>query len=222
MSVPDISETRPIFLVTGCQRYRTYVEAAIQRFADPAFRIIGYVGDPTGTLTEPVYDTSSQIVVLPTPDNYETLPTKVHAAFCWAAATFPNSPGIWKTDDDIIYYNKEQLRAVIFELVNEPYWGLQNGACRENHVNPARVYYRFEDTTLRPRHQQAIYCYGHGYWVSRSTLPIVIAAGADFRTSFLEDVCMGYVLNRARILPKRGIVIPYTELQRGPELLRAK
>lgn len=215
------TETRPLVLVTGCEKYRTYLEASLVRFAHPAFRVVGFVGDPTGTLTAPVFNEATQIVALPVSDIYEALPAKVHAAFSWAAATFPAVPGIWKTDDDIVYANKDHLVAAIQGLAEEPYWGLFVGACRANPVNPWRIQERFEDKTLRPQHQQAIYCYGHGYWVSRAALPLIVAAGDTYRGSFLEDVCTGYVLNRAKLIPKRCPIV-YSELPRGPELLSAK
>lgn len=217
----DMSETRPLVLVTGCVKYRLYLEAALRRFDHPALCLVGFVGDPDGTLTAPEYDPTTRIVRLPVSDIYEALPAKVHAAFSWAATAFPGVPGIWKTDDDIVYANKDQLVGTIHALVGEPFWGLFVGACRENQVHPWRIQERFADKTLTPRHQQAIYCYGHGYWVSRAALPHIVAAGEIYRASYLEDVCTGYVLNQARILPRRGIRVPYTELPRGPELLRA-
>jgi hypothetical protein len=216
----DPTETRPIVLVTGCQKYRTYLEAALRRFADPHVRILGFVGDPSGTLTAPVWDASANIVTLPVSDIYETLPAKVHAAFAWTAAAFPAAPGIWKTDDDIVYYRKDLLMISLLRFVSEPYWGLVVGACPENPVNLWRIQNRFEDPTLRPRHQQAIYCYGHGYWLNRTALAQVIAAGDTYKASYLEDVCTGYVLNQAGIVPRR-VPLPYRELVRGPELLRA-
>jgi hypothetical protein len=216
----DLTETRPLFLVTGCQKYRPYLEAALKRFADPRVRIIGFVGDPSETLTIPVWDASASIVTLPVSDIYEALPAKVHAAFSWAAAAFPAAPGIWKTDDDIVYGSKELLMATIQRFVAEPCWGLFVGACPESAVNLWRIQNRFEDASLRPRHQQAIYCYGHGYWLSRAALGPIVAAKADYEGSFLEDVCTGFVLNRAGIVPRR-VPLPYRELPRGPELLCA-
>jgi hypothetical protein len=218
--IVDSAETRPLFLVTGCQKYRPYLEAALQRFADPRVRILGFVGDPSGSLTTPHWDPDANIVTLPVSDIYETLPAKVHAAFSWAAEAFPATPGIWKTDDDIVYGSKELLMGFLLRLVAEPCWGLFVGACPENSVNLWRIQNRFEDPSLRPRHQQAIYCYGHGYWLSRAALRSVIAAGDTYRASYLEDVCTGYVLNQAGIVPRR-VPLPYRELGRGPELLHA-
>jgi hypothetical protein len=103
--------------------------------------------------------------------------------------------------------------------VDEPYWGLFVGRCRAAGVNPLRIEHRFEDTSLRPTHQQAIYCYGHGYWLNRAAMEHVAAPAAaeEYRRSYLEDVCTGYVLNQQRIFPKQA-VIPYQEIPRGTVL----
>ncbi|NCY20381.1 hypothetical protein EBX31_00305 [bacterium] len=206
------AETRPIILVTGCQKYREYLTPAIRRFTRPEWRTIGIMGGATTTS----YDASSGILSLAVSDNYESLPTKIHAAVTWVAREFPTVPGVFKTDDDIVIGDISQLAAAICEAVaaNEPYWGLFVGQCRAAGVNPIRIQHRFEDTSLRPTHQQAIYCYGHGYWLNRDAMAHVSAAEDEYRTSYLEDVCTGYVLNKKRIFPKRA-VMPYQEIPRG-------
>ena len=212
-----MDETRPIFLICGCRKYREYLDAAIRRMDRPKWRTIGIVGDPDcGTPR-----LEGQILTLPVPDTYEALPTKIHAAFKWAYETFPKAPGIYKTDDDIIYNAMKELTKAISLLQNKPYWGLFIGICPENDVNPGRIAERFDDKTLKPRHQSAIYCYGHGYWVSRKALEIIIAAENEYKGSYLEDVCTGYVLNRAGWKPLH-MPIAYREAPRCPELLAAK
>lgn len=208
-------ETRPIILVTGCQKYREYLTPAIRRFTRPEWRTIGILGGATTTS----YDASSGILSLAVPDNYESLPTKIHAAVAWVDREFPAAPGLFKTDDDIVLGDIVYLVGAIREGVatNEPYWGLFVGQCRAAGVNPIRIQHRFEDTSLRPTHQQAIYCYGHGYWLNRDAMAHVAAAGDEYRASYLEDVCTGAVLNRRRIFPKRAAIL-YQEIPRGTVL----
>jgi hypothetical protein len=210
---------KPVVLVCGCRKYEEYLRAALKRLDRPDdWELAGIVGSTA--VTAPVWDPVSRIVTLPVPDTYEALPTKIHAAFAWAATQWPYAPGFWKTDDDIVYKSLHLLARSLRQYGSDPFWGLFVGSCPENQVNPMRVAARFEDTTLRPRHQAAHYCYGHGYWVSRAALPHVLAAGDEYRNSFLEDVCTGAVLNRMGIRPKRLPLI-YSELPRGPELLHA-
>jgi hypothetical protein len=200
--------SKPIVLVTGCQKYHTTLLRALPRFRDPAWITVGFVGNPA--LNEPLYDASAGIVVLPVDDTYERLPAKIHAAFSWAHAMWPDAPGIFKTDDDIIMNTPSDLKRGILENMAEPYWGLFVGMTREGPVNPTRIQARFIDKTLRPTHQKAIYCYGHGYWVAKSAIPHIVAAKDIYESSFLEDVCTGYVLNQQKILPKR-LPLPYRE-----------
>jgi hypothetical protein len=219
----DTTDTKPVLFVTGCQKYRQYVDAALIRFANPAWHIVGIVGSAAeeATATATTATRVGDIVTLPVPDTYEALPTKIHAAFSWIAANYPNTVGIFKTDDDIVFGDMAHLARAIALCEARPYWGLFVGNCRENPVNQARIQMRFDDKTLQPRHQAAIYCYGHGYWVSAAALPHILAAGDEFRASYLEDVCVGAVLNRAGIVPAR-VALPYSELERTPELLSAK
>jgi hypothetical protein len=149
------------------------------------------------------------------------LPTKIHAAFTWAAAAFPASPGIYKTDDDIIMQDISALVRQVLAHVATPYWGLRVGRCEAGKIAEDRIADRFTDTTLRPEHPAAHYGFGHGYWISRATLPLVLAAGDQYRAAFLEDVCTGSVLNAAGIAPLR-LHLPYVEHPRMPEYLRIR
>jgi hypothetical protein len=209
---------KPVVLVCGCRKYEEYLRAALRRLHRPDdWELVGIIGGASG---EAVYDPATGIVALPVPDTYEALPTKIHAAFSWVAQKWPDAPGIWKTDDDIVYAKLGLLVRALRHYASDPFWGLFVGTCQANVVNPARIMARFEDTSLRPRHQTAHYCYGHGYWVSRAALPHVLAAGDEYSASFLEDVCTGAVLNRVGIYPKR-LPLVYSELPRGPGLLQA-
>jgi hypothetical protein len=102
-----------------------------------------------------------------------------------------------------------------------PYWGVTASICQEAPVNPYRIQERFEDKSLQPTHQTAVYCFGAGYWISVAALPAIVAAAADYEISALEDVCTGYVMNRAGWMPQRHRVT-FREVPRTEELLRMK
>lgn len=214
----DKAETRPIVLVCGCQKYRQYLVAALIRFTRPEWRCIGIIGDPT--LEAPVL--KGNTLILPTPDTYEALPMKLHAAFKWIAEAFPASPGIFKTDDDIVMNDLPALVDQVLECALLPYWGLRVGRCEEGKIAEERIAERFTDTSLRPTHQAAQrYAFGGGYWIGRYALPILIAAEATYRDSVLEDVCTGSILNAAGIEPPR-MFLPHFESPRTPEYLRIR
>jgi hypothetical protein len=211
-----MSETRPVLLVCGCQKYRPYLEATVRRFAKhPEWRVVGLLGDPA--LTTPSFD--GTYLTVPNADTYEVLPAKIQAAVAWLAATWPDVPGYFKTDDDIEFRNVPLLIAAIQRFKDEQeYWGLTYSVCKEGPVATWRIDARFTDTSLRPTHQAATYCFGAGYWIGRRGMRAIAAAADVFAASALEDVVTGFVMNRAGFLPKK-LALHVREVPRGPELL---
>jgi hypothetical protein len=209
----------PILLVCGCRIHEAYLRAALSRFSPRSTEdwiLVGCVGDPSAQ--NPVFDEVSRIVTLPVSDTYEDLPKKIHAAFAWVQSQWPDAPGVFKTDDDILLNDPIDLVRALKTHVAEPYWGFITHKCYAAYVPLARVKGRFIDTSKRPKHQAARYCFGHGYWLSAAALRIAVAAASDYATSYLEDVCTGYVMNRAGWEPLR-VPVPYREMPRFPELL---
>jgi hypothetical protein len=209
---------RKVLLICGCNKYEDYLHAAMRRMDRPEFELIGILGGSTDA--EPSFNPETRILTLPVPDTYEALPSKIHAAFAWIHKERPGIPGIFKTDDDMIF-DMNVLVQTVLANTNRPYWGVFTGICKAAQINTARIEHRFSDKSLRPSHQSAAYCYGWGYWISASSLPLVVGAGDEYKASFLEDVCTGFVLNRAGIVPVR-MQIPYKECPRIPELLALK
>jgi len=208
--------TKPVLLICGCNKYAEYLYAAIKRMQHPSWVVVGVLGG--GETTS--FDESSSILTVAKPDVYESLPAKLHAAYVWILQNWPETPGIFKTDEDIVF-DKEALATAIKTHTNKQYWGIIKDMCNAGIINMHRISMRFIDKTLRPTHQKAIYCYGAGYWLNREVLPILEKAEEVYATSSLEDVCTGYVMNQARIFPDQ-IKIQCGEVPRGPELLAHK
>ena len=203
----------PVLLICGCERYRAYLEAAIRRMDRPDWEVIGCVGGSTTS-----FDPVTRILTLPVPDTYEALPRKIHAAIAWISRERPDIPGVFKTDDDIVVSPKA-LAEVIRIHQKRPYWGFVVQTTYAAPIPEKRIQARFQNTRLRPTHQTAKYCFGHGYWLSSSAIPTVVAA-TEYASSYLEDVCTGYVMNKAKYMPIR-IRVPYVEWPRIPALLSA-
>jgi hypothetical protein len=124
-----------------------------------------------------------------------------------------------KTDDDILLSNKTDLASAIDHYKEEPFWGFVIHHICAQQVSEWRIHSRFTDKTLKPSHPTSFYCFGHGYWVSKAALPHILAAKADYESSFMEDICTGYVLNKQGIRPEHHPII-YRECPRVPELLK--
>jgi hypothetical protein len=202
---------RPILLICGCRAYEPYLHSAIKRFDSDDWEIIGIIGGASET----TYDPTQRILHLATPDTYEALPQKLHAAFTWISTHRPAAPGVFKTDDDM-HIDIQQLRLAIPANQSIPYWGITVSKCNANYVNIPRIMARFIDKTLRPIHQSAVYCFGAGYWISSKALPHIVAAKDDYMKSSLEDVCTGYVMNKAGIIPAR-CQLQHSEVPRVPQ-----
>ena len=209
--------SKPILLICGCRKYEEYLHAAIRRSDRPEYEIIGLIGDSSKELQ---FNPESRILTLPIADTYEALPAKLHAAFAWIHTNRPGVPGVFKTDDDMIF-DMDALVSNILAHIDAPYWGVTASICRAGPVDEHRIQHRFEDKSLRPSYQTAAYCFGAGYWISKVALPVIVAAGDIYKDSALEDVCTGFVMNRAGIMPSR-FRFPYKEMPRTHELLAYK
>lgn len=208
--------SKPILLICGCRKYEEYLHAAIKRMDRPEYEVIGILGGAIETS----FDAGARILALSVTDTYEALPTKLHAAYAWIHANRPDSPGIFKTDDDMIF-DMDALVATVSANTEIPYWGVTASLCNAGPIAPDRIMNRFENTSLRPSHQTAAYCFGAGYWISKAALPVVVAAAEDYGSSALEDVCTGFVMNRVGVMPHR-IRFGCSEMPRNSELLSLK
>ena len=217
MSDNKTSESKPILLICGCAKYEEYLHAAIRRFANPAWTIVGIKGGATETS----FNEETRVLSLAAPDTYEALPTKIYAAFSWASKTWPDAPGIFKTDDDILLFNKNDLVAQIKTYKQQPFWGFVVHNVPAQQVPEWRIQARFTDKTLKPSYPESSYCFGHGYWVSKAALVHILPAKAEYEASFMEDICTCHVLNKHGIRPEHHPII-YRECPRVPELLRCK
>lgn len=209
----------PVLLVCGCQKYLPYLHAGIKRYSRPAnWRTIGFVGDSAASSA--TFDEESSILTLPVPDTYEDLPRKIRTAIAWVQSRWPSTPGIFKTDDDIVIPDLDSLNASIQSHIaaRTPYAGLHVSTCGGGAVTRSRIESRFTDKQRTGTYKGAHYCYGAGYWLSTDAMRVAIAADQEYASACLEDVCTGYVMNCAGIKPVK-IDVRYEERARDDALL---
>jgi len=203
--------SKPVLLLCGCRKYEEYLHAAIRRMSRPEWEVIGIIGGD-----QTAFDETTRILCLSVSDTYEALPIKLQAAYKWIYTERPGIPGIFKTDDDMLFDIPGLVTAVLAN-VRKPYWGVKASMCEAGRVKKQIIESRFEDKSLQPAHQSAVYCYGAGYWLSAEALPVVIAA-PEYCDSALEDVCTGFVMNRAGWKPDR-VRVRFEEAPRDAQLL---
>ena len=203
----------PTLLICSCRIYKDYLHAAVRRFASPYWRCIGVIGGDTLS-----FDASTSIVTLPVEDTYEALPMKVHAAITWIMQQYPDTPGIFKTDEDIVFQSLHDLEAAIAANASLEYWGLVTERCTAAYIPLLRIQRCFTNKSLRPSYPAAHYCYGHGYWLGRAAIARILAAKKEYENAYMEDICTGAVLNASGIDPT-CIPVAYAEVNRTPALL---
>jgi Galactosyltransferase len=205
----------PVVLICGCTKYAEFVGAAVHRLGKESnIETIAVVGGGT----EASFNEFTKVLTLPVHDTYEGLPSKVVAAFEWVLENRPNCPGVFKTDDDILFGSAAELARAIEANQHRQYWGLMVERCGSGRVQAHRIANRFSDKSLRPTHQAALYCYGWGYWLSREALELAVLCKETYRQSYIEDVCTGFVMNAGAIYPRR-VQVPYKEVERNQQLL---
>ena len=213
------SNPLPVLLVCGCQKYLPYLHAGIRRYSRPThWRTIGFLGEPTASTA--TFDEVSSVLTLPVADTYEDLPQKIRAAIAWVQSQWPSTPGIFKTDDDIVIPDLDCLNAAIQSHIaaRTPYAGLYVSTCRDGTAASHRIETRFTDKQRAGTYKGAHYCYGAGYWLSTEAMQVAVAAEQEYGSACLEDVCTGYVMNCAGIKPVK-INVRYKERVRDDALL---
>lgn len=203
---------KPILMICGCYKYEKNLLNAIQRFKNSNYKIIGVLANPslpTSTIELSIDDPQDTIMLcVNTEDTYEALPFKIQAALTWISINYPDAPGVFKTDDDLVFESIETLADKINAHSHLDYWGVQRDYCNAGPICCNRIATRYNDTQLRPLLQTATYCYGAGYWVSMKAIKSIESSQRVCYGS--EDVMMGSILNENGFYPE-WIPIRWTE-----------
>ena len=206
MESSSLKSKQYIVLICGCQKYISSLQSAMQRMSNESYTVIGLVGTDTPTHFD------GAILHICADDTYEGLPKKIQAAIRWIYDNMPDVCGIFKTDDDIYFNDHTHLANEIHVHSDKQYWGITKDICNKGFVGAHKIIKASPNFNRLPEYQKATYCWGAGYWISRDSMAIV-SKSDEFEKSFLEDVCMGYVLNSVGIFPC-AVDIKYTEKDR--------
>lgn len=203
---------KPFILVMGCRRYYDMLMEAIDHFTDKLCSCItlGVVGDPD--VSEAVLE--GQVLKVPVEDTWEALPKKVYAAFDWVLRNVPDTIGVFKTDDDIRFFELDKLFASLYIFRDSKYHGLKVDTRKPGPLEDWRVNERLCDKTVSMAHTGADkYCWGAGYWLSNESLRRVVAHQHHFDVYGMEDQIVGRLLNEHGVIPQE-LVMHYRELRR--------
>ena len=153
-------------------------------------------------------------------DSYECLPEKLWNSLKYIQTKYPNTIGIFKTDDDIRFNIPELLRA-IQNRKETNYWGLIIDELKE----PRYPHERQLDKHTEKRNcliNRSIYCFGWGYWISQKSINLLLSHKDTFETSCVEDITVGEILNKYDIFPIQDYSIHFKELRITPGIEKFK
>lgn len=199
-------ETMPIIIIHGCQKYIKTLTAALWRNMHSRFRVFGLVGDPSvssttiETIVNPFttdaidtdpsfFNKSFDLLKVPGDDNEFNSPLKMISALQYCLNKYPNTQGIWKTDDNIV--NQFNVHQLVLDRIMCDYWGF------------------VAETQTKALISQ--YCWGHGYWLSNHTVREIVELYKNdqsihqlFHDNVSEDIAVGVACNTASIYPKKA------------------
>jgi hypothetical protein len=200
-------DCRPVLMILGCEKYIKSLELAVERFKSDSYTIVAVTGGGSELIYNPPF------LILPVSDTYDDLAKKVYSAFEWIYAHFPQTVGVFKTDEDIVLDNMVLFEKVILDNHSLLFWGLKTEKVEGGIVDSGKIDEKFATKEYTRTYPASHYCYGHGYWLSRLALRTILKHKTEYDWQHLEDVCTGSCLNRYGITPVE-FPIKYTEADR--------
>ena len=188
--------------IITCKKYKHRLENL--NISGLSINFSYFIGDPN--LDVAVEDRESNIVYLPCPDNYESLPKKVYCMLDWITKNKNDKEFIIKMDDDVKIINIDYfinyiqligLNNINYGGVVVKYKGGEEGTC---HLG------RTEDINLGKTKviiPKSTYCAGPLYFLSKKSTNIILEDlwKPETKTTIYEDQSIGHCLNLKNIYP---------------------
>lgn len=192
-------------IICCCQKYYKNYKKCSKRWADvrhnnPSVKFFYLFGTPGKTK----YYSKTSKLKLNVEDDYESLPKKIYSAVHYIIENHPEIKGIFKTDDDIEFYDCHGLVSELESLSNsgKDYAGIVVDICGSSMIQASRLT-KFNNLNNNNvySHDQAMYCHGAGYYISKLAAKHICENKNFIYKRYLEDVTIGHILNRYDIFP---------------------
>jgi hypothetical protein len=194
---PDGPEARLVVMILSCRKYLFKAEPLQQKLKSQFSPTYIVVGD--STLKRAVFE--NDIIIVPAPDNYESLSLKVMEAIVAIRSRYRN-PAIIKVDDDCEVVRPANLASLYRMVEGRDYVGHTVGSARFDrtwHIgkceNPSPPIYGLPFVRTWAR--------GHLYFLGQRSVNALarryLSYPGEFTSAFYEDKCVGDALARLGI-----------------------
>ena len=185
-----------ILLIMNCKKYAD--KAAHQKSTWlpllPAFlRYFHVVGDETLD-SEYLFNYTENLLIVRTPDDYNSLPKKVIAAFSAVSETF-SFKYIFKTDDDQTISNVKFFDTIsaLIKLKNANYGGFTIDIKQPYLSEYSRIHPELPN--YLPLYK-TVYCSGRFYFLSLNAVSYLLSKRENIEREYLEDYAVGLNLSK--------------------------
>lgn len=179
----------PIVLICSCKKYINTLHKAIERYRSDKYMVIGLIGDLTKHTS---YE--NNILTLQVEDTYEYLPKKITSALYWITKNFPDTPGVFKTDDDIEMLNKVNFTEILLNNKYKDWWGLKAGDPMASLPDKKNIV-KYNDLSLIDTQPAGTFFWGAGYWISSICIKSIVNNISNIKTTGSEDRIIGSFLS---------------------------
>ena len=185
-----------ILLIMNCKKYAD--KAAHQKstwlpLLPPFLKYFHVVGDENLD-SDFLFDYKDNLLMVKSPDDYNSLPKKVIAAFKAVVVTF-SFKYIFKTDDDQTISNVKFFDTIsaVIKIKNANYGG---------HVVDVKQPYLSEYSRIHPELPsylplyKTVYCSGRFYFLSLNAVSYLLSKRENIEQEYLEDYAIGFNLSK--------------------------
>jgi hypothetical protein len=177
------------------------------RFNNPAYKTIGLIGN----INRPT-SFNGQILSVKVEDTYEYLPKKIHTALKWVLQNYPDTQGVFKTDEDIFIKDMTHFTDLLQNNSNKPWWGFK--IWNPPTAGPSELSLsKYTNKNILPHiGKKGVILAGAGYWLSNSLLTL-ISNYENFPEVGSEDQIISQILRDYGYIPEE-LKTEYSELVR--------
>jgi len=197
-SNPKLSDVYFMGVIT-CNKYKNRIKE--QDLSKNFMEYKYFIGDSSLKEDEFRNDEENNIIYVPCPDNYESLPKKVYLMMKWVYMNKPNVKYIVKADDDV-FFNFDMFEEYCRYVANNDIDYAGEAVNHKSYISKSH-FGKCEDEILSKTPinvPSSHFCGGPCYIVSRKAVRLILENFLK-ECNIYEDQSIGHYLNKRNIFP---------------------